>query len=178
MKIPCETIVDLIPLVVDDVSSKESKQIVVTHIEECPHCKDIYETMMEEKTNHQLVEKTQKDTLILQLQKRILMKELLVLMIGMVPALCLLEQGMLMFYNIVLIPCIGCLSYFNLGKRWYYTPIGIFIICFLYEVLIVLLHPQNITPRFAYSFVFALLSVLGVLLGFLLQYAFGKERSL
>lgn len=177
MNISCEIILDLIPLVVDDVASVESKDIVLEHIRECTSCKQIYDNMLQEKQGLDTNQIMKKDTLILKLQKRIFIKEIVVLMVGMIPALCLLEAGMLMFYNIILMPFIGCLSYFNLRRKWYYTPIGIFLICFLYEVCILLFHPSAFTSRLAYSIVFMFLSMLGVLLGFLLQYAFGKEKT-
>lgn len=174
MKIPCEVILDIMPLVVDGVASEESKQLVYEHIKECTSCKSIYDGMIEDiKPRGQ----SHKDTLILRLQKKIFIREMIVLLVGMIPALCLIEQGMLMFYNIILMPFIGCLSYFNLRRKWYYTPIGIFLICFVYEFSILLFDPSAFTSRLAYSFALMLLSMLGVLIGFLLQYAFGKERS-
>lgn len=174
MKIPCEVILDIMPLVVDGVASEESKQIVVEHIRECTACKALYAEMIEDSKPAGMAHEK---TLILRLQKKIFIREMVVLLVGMIPALFLIEQGMLMFYNIILMPFIGCLSYFNLRKKWYYTPIGIFLICFVYEFSILLFDPSAFTSRLAYSFALMLLSILGVLIGFLLQYAFGKERS-
>ena len=39
MKIKCEVINDLLPLYVDDVLSKESRELVEEHICECGNCK-------------------------------------------------------------------------------------------------------------------------------------------
>lgn len=41
----CEVVGDLIPLYVDDVCSKESRQLVEEHLEECEACRQLYETM-------------------------------------------------------------------------------------------------------------------------------------
>lgn len=42
MKIPCEIVQDLIPLLEDDVCSAESREAVLEHIENCERCKAIY----------------------------------------------------------------------------------------------------------------------------------------
>ena len=44
MKIQCEIIRDLIPLIEDDVCSEQSKEIVLEHIKNCEECRRIYET--------------------------------------------------------------------------------------------------------------------------------------
>lgn len=44
MKIHCEIIRDLIPLIEDDVCSEQSKEIVLEHIKNCEECRRIYET--------------------------------------------------------------------------------------------------------------------------------------
>ena len=45
MKIKCEVINDLLPLYVDDVLSKESRELVEEHISECKNCKKTLENM-------------------------------------------------------------------------------------------------------------------------------------
>ena len=41
-KISCNTCLDLMPLVKDGVSSKDSKKLVEEHLLECEDCKNIY----------------------------------------------------------------------------------------------------------------------------------------
>lgn len=43
MKIQCEIIRDLIPLIEDDVCSEQSKEAVLEHIKKCEECRKIYE---------------------------------------------------------------------------------------------------------------------------------------
>lgn len=43
MKMPCEIIRDLIPLMEDDVCSEQSKKAVLEHIKECEECQRLYE---------------------------------------------------------------------------------------------------------------------------------------
>ena len=45
MKIKCEVINDLLPLYVDDVLSKESRELVEEHISECENCRKTLENM-------------------------------------------------------------------------------------------------------------------------------------
>ena len=52
MKMQCEIIRDLIPLIEDDVCSEQSKIAVLEHIEECRECKQLYEAS---KNNPQFV---------------------------------------------------------------------------------------------------------------------------
>lgn len=46
MKMDCEIIQDLMPLMADDVCSEKSKQAVEAHIEECEECGRLYRTMV------------------------------------------------------------------------------------------------------------------------------------
>lgn len=48
MKIVCQVIEDLLPLYIDDVCSKESKEIVEEHLKGCTKCKKQYELILEE----------------------------------------------------------------------------------------------------------------------------------
>jgi len=48
MKISCNVIEDLLPIVHDGVCSEESRAIVEEHLSECEHCKEIYKAMDEE----------------------------------------------------------------------------------------------------------------------------------
>jgi hypothetical protein len=44
MRYECELIQDLIPLVKDGIASEESRAAVALHLEECPACREVYET--------------------------------------------------------------------------------------------------------------------------------------
>ena len=44
MKMQCEIVRDLIPLMEDDVCSEQSKKAVLEHVEECEECRRLYET--------------------------------------------------------------------------------------------------------------------------------------
>ena len=41
----CEIIQDLMPLVIDEVSSDKSRQAVEEHVKECPDCARVYEDL-------------------------------------------------------------------------------------------------------------------------------------
>ncbi len=45
MKISCEIIKDLIPMVIDDVAGEESKKAVEEHLNECEYCKEYFDKM-------------------------------------------------------------------------------------------------------------------------------------
>lgn len=48
MKIGCEVIQDLLPLYVDKLTSKESNQLVYTHLMECKSCKQLHSEMVQD----------------------------------------------------------------------------------------------------------------------------------
>ncbi len=47
MKYPCKMIQDLLPLYLDGVCSKESKEAVEQHLQECPDCRQFFSAMRE-----------------------------------------------------------------------------------------------------------------------------------
>ncbi len=47
MKYPCGLIQDLLPLYHDEVCSRESRQVVRRHLEECRECRDFYKKMQQ-----------------------------------------------------------------------------------------------------------------------------------
>ena len=47
-KIPCAVIKDLLPSYAEDLTSPETSGLVWEHLQECPDCQSVYETMHEE----------------------------------------------------------------------------------------------------------------------------------
>ena len=45
MKYPCNLIQDLLPLYVEDMASRESKEAVEEHLQECPECREVLENL-------------------------------------------------------------------------------------------------------------------------------------
>lgn len=48
VKMKCEVVHDLLPLYIDDLCSKESRELIDVHIKSCDACKKVLKTMQEE----------------------------------------------------------------------------------------------------------------------------------
>ena len=57
-KLPCEVVMDLIPLIKDHVASKESEELVRAHIRECDNCRQYYELLEDTSFDDQKVIET------------------------------------------------------------------------------------------------------------------------
>lgn len=98
MKYPCNLIRDILPLYIDDVCSAESKEIVTTHLKDCPACTAYLHEMME--AEHEITmpcdkeNEVQKASSLRAVKKKIRRKQMLVAM-GTMLAL------VVMFYAVV-----------------------------------------------------------------------------
>lgn len=177
-KTSCDIILDLMPLVKDHVASEASKALVEEHLETCETCKDIYENFHQES----LVMNDKK--VIGNIKKRILTASIIIIVIASMLGLALSET-MGMFYNILIMPAIGVLGYLVLEKKSYYVPMGLFIFSYIWLFIKYIgqgmagegIMPGIFTIPIYWAGIYAGLCGLGVLIGFLLKYAFGREKS-
>lgn len=177
-KISCDTCLDLIPLVKDGVASEDSKKLLEDHMETCETCKEIYESF-----NQQEIAMDEKDVLG-KIKKQILMVSIGVIVIASMVGLALSET-MGMFYNILIMPAVGLISYLALEEKSYSVPGVLFIFSYIWIFIKYigegmlgegLIAGVFITPIY-WSVIYSLLCGLGVIIGFLLKYAFGKEKG-
>lgn len=174
MKIPCNTILDLIPLVKDGVASEDSTSIVQEHIKNCQDCKaefDLFETNNIEKP-------TVKDEKIISAIKRsFFITQLAVLFVGAIIGIALTDS-MGMFYNFIIMPIIGGISLVAFKRKWYIAPIAVFAITYIWQTIIditsygfswVALYEEVFI-----STIYAGLVVLGVIIAMLLKFTFKR----
>lgn len=177
-KTSCDIILDLIPLVKDDVASEASKDLVKEHLQTCQSCKEIYENFKQES----LVMNDKK--VIGNIKKRVFTASIFIIVIASMLGLALSET-MGMFYNILIMPAIGVLGYFVLDKKSYYVPMSLFIFSYVWLIIKYIgqgiigegIMPGIFTIPIYWAGIYAALCGLGVLIGFLLKYAFGREKS-
>ena len=50
MKLTCNTIQDILPLVAEDLASEDTKELVNKHLKDCPKCREEYEELIGSKT--------------------------------------------------------------------------------------------------------------------------------
>lgn len=181
-EISCQIILDLLPLVKDGVASEESKKLVRDHIEDCTSCRSLYDSL-EGSEDIDLADMDEK-RVISRIKKRVLAISIIIIMISALVGL-VLSDTMGIFYNILIMPGLGILGYFILERKSYLLVLSIFIFSYIWTFIsymrealeggqylgLLLLAPLNLALMYGF------LTGLGVLIGFLLRYAFGKEKS-
>lgn len=177
--ISCDVCLDLIPLVKDQVASEDSKALVYAHLQGCEECRRVFEatpTIQQGAINDKKVMKTIK-------------RNFLVLMLGMLSLGGLLgvylSNSMGMFYNLLIMPLVGGISYLILQRRWFYVPLGIFVSTYFWIIIQMIGEGAwagefqwdlLLAPLF-FCIIYVLLCFLGVVIATLLKYAFRKEGS-
>lgn len=175
-QISCDVCRDLIPLVKDGIASEESSKLVMEHIKTCESCAGAFgrKPGVNPEMDDRVVLKKIKKQLVLFLLSVILAGALM----GMV-----LSDGMGMFYNALIMPIIGGFGYMLLREKAFYVPLGMFLFSFIWVSI-----RESIKGFLSYSTVgnlclmsiwwsaiFAFLIAVGVLIAWLLHYAFKKE---
>lgn len=175
-KINCDICLDLIPLVIDNIASEDSRLAVIDHINECNDCKEFYEL---ENYEQPVMDDTR---VIYKIKKQLYLAGLITIVVGAVLGVALTD-GMGIFYNILIMPTIGVLGYFVIPKKSYYIPLTLFVFVYIWlliktiaegwltggSFILVMLNPLS------WAFIYSGLCILGIIIGFLLKIAFKKE---
>lgn len=176
-EISCDVCLDLIPIVKDNVASQASKKLVEEHIELCEECKELYNSFENEEI---MIDDT---NVIKKIKKQIFIFTLAMIVIASMVGLALSET-MGMFYNILIMPSIGILGYFALKDKSYLILVSLFVFSFIWLFIKYIgegMFNQGlitiITIPVLWSAIYTGLSGIGLIIGFLLNYAFGKENS-
>lgn len=176
-KIACEVCMDLIPLVRDGVASEESIKLVEEHIKSCEACKNEYDNFKSIK-----IEDINDKKIIREIKKNLIFIFIGILLIGSVFGVSL-SNNYGMFYNFIIMPILGCIGYLVLSKKWYYVPLWVFVISYIWIFITniyegMLSHSTLaitlVSPLYL-SFIYAGLSIIGVTITRLLKFAFKKE---
>lgn len=174
-KISCDICMDLIPLVNDQVASQESGKAVLAHIKDCESCRGFSETGQMDK------EEMNDNRLLLKIRKQLYLAGVIAIIIGAILGTALTD-GIGLFYNILIMPIIGVIGYLLLRKKSYYVPLILF--AFIYVWLFIKYLVEGIAfsgamiMPFYWAFIYTGLCALGLVIGFLLKIAFGKEGKL
>ncbi len=163
-KLNCDICLDLMPLVIDGVASKQSEQAVVEHTQNCESCKQIFETYEKPKPN---------DTKILKkIKSRLYIIALVLITLGILFGSSLMIS-MGQYYNILIMPAIGALSYFALKSKLYVAALAVFAVSFVRNYI----YWNQIQAGFLYAFIYCGLMLLGVLIAFLFEFGLRKETE-
>lgn len=176
MKISCNVIFDLIPLVKDGVASDDSTIIVNEHIKSCESCKAEFESFDITKTE---LASIKDEKIIFDIKRSIFLTQLIILMAGAIIGVAL-SNSMGMFYNFIIMPIIGGVSVASFKRKWHLAPIAIFILTYLWQTIVGIVSDgfswNALYNGLYYSILYAILVLLGVIIVMLLKFTFKKER--
>lgn len=176
LKLSCEVVLDLIPLVKDGVASGDSSEIVNNHIKTCESCRNEFEAFEGVKDNlYDIKDKK----IIFDIKRSIFITQLIILLAGAIVGVAL-SNSMGMFYNFLIMPIIGGVGYITLKEKWWLVPILVFILAYLWQfisgvaqggfVLEVFYHPLFL------SSIYTVLVFLGIVICELLHFTFKREE--
>jgi len=180
MKITSDVIKDLIPLVKDGVASEDSVSLVHAYLEQdeqLRHEFEQYDAYSFE--NKELSLPPARDVRIINALKRsMLLTQLMILAAGTAIGVAITDSFE-MLYNFLLMPFLGALVIFSFrSNKKYAFPLVIFAISFGWKFLKVLVQEGEAVYAFNdaifYSAIYSFLAALGLVIGQLLKYAFGK----
>lgn len=174
MKLTCDVIQDLIPLVKDGVASDDTIVIVNEHIKNCDECKselNVLEFKSEDTAS------VKDEMIITSIKRSIYMTQLTILIVGTGIGLAL-TNTMGMFYNFIIMPFIGGISFLTFKRKWYLTPMVIFILNYLWQTIMHLLSDgfnwYNLLIGIYFSIYYTVLVISGVVIAMLLKFALKK----
>ena len=176
----CDVVKDLIPLVNDFVASEESKKIVNIHCENCSDCRKLL--------TNEIIYQPKDEKIIKSLKKSVLTTQLAVVTVGILIGIWFTGSNNTL-YNFYIMPFVGGLSYFTLRKKSLYVPLIIIVLTELFQLLKAIPHLNSgivenlhslgimLHSMLLYAVVYALLSVIGIVISFLLIYSFGRNKK-
>ena len=172
-KLSCNMCIDLMPLVKDEVASEDSKKAVEEHIKTCESCRKLFgeEVVFEDSDSH----------IIAKIKKNLTRILVIIIALGILFGISL-SASSFMFYNVLIMPVIGAVSYFAFKKKSLFLCLAIFIIVYLrwvYDSIGYVIEGslvQAFLPPLFWALIYLGLTVLGVVIAFLLCFGFGKEK--
>lgn len=173
-KITCDICMDLLPLVEDNVASDDSKQAVLEHTKTCKKCSESY--------NPDEIPIMNVKNVTNKIKKKLLYTAVAFIIIGVVFGISI-SAGEFMFYNVVIMPAIGAISYFALKNKSYLALIFVFVsvyIRWLCDILSYDLDGEILTAFTApllWAMIYSGLCAIGILIAFLLHFGFSKEKN-
>lgn len=165
-KLPCEVVMDLIPLIKDHVASKESEELVRAHIRECDNCRQYYELLEDTSFDDQKVIETIRHKRNLYLT--------FILLAGVITGYQL-SLSYYMFINVWIMPVIGILCHMIKPVKTYRLALicaAVFTVLSLFGTLLQYgIDDGMILSVLAIFILMFVLIMIGKLLAMLLHYA-------
>ena len=171
--LPCDACRDLIPLVQDGAASDASVQLVAQHIAHCKSCLAFWQAGAP-------ADAPDDGKVLSKIHRRLRLVLAAALVAGALVAFWLNTFAYRLEYSVVIMPAVGVLGYLLLRRRWYFAPLAVAALGFVWHVAAQdvsgpLWHVPLTEPLF-YAAIYGILCLLGALAARLFAYAFGKEK--
>ncbi len=183
MKLDCCVVRDLLPLYVENMVSNQTAEQIRQHLAQCPDCQNEYDSFNNTERLNVLetpIEAPLADTKPFQKIMRKLNRQMYGLSYGLIIFFILwgfsLTGGEDLMYNSVIMPIVGLFGYYVFRwKALYKMPMVLLAL----NLLAYSLHFAQIDfiSVFPWTAIYSIFVVVGVLIAFLLHFAFRKERK-
>ena len=179
MKLDCCVVRDLLPLYVENLVSDQTAEQIKQHLIECPECNNEYDSFGST-SRLDALEVPQPDAQPFKKIMRKMNRQMFALAYGLIIFFVLwgfsLTGGENLMYNSVIMPIVGLFGYYVFKwKALFKMPILLLLI----NLLAYHLHFAEIdfVSVFPWTAIYSIFVVVGVLIAFLLHFAFRKERK-
>ena len=175
----CDLCKDLIPLVADGLASQESVDLVEKHILTCSDCRDYYQAYSQEDWGD--LKKIEDAKIMKNIKRNLLIRGTILVLLGSLIGIFTVNTQYV-FYNVLLMPLIGGLSYYYLRKKSYLVLVGVFLISSLGNIMVMIIDDPSyglgyIKAGLSMGLIYTGLVLLGLVLGFLfVKMASRKEK--
>ena len=185
-KYECSIVKDLLPLYVEDMVSAETARYVSEHLKGCPVCKaelakserrdDLTTEDVERRSPPSKEDGTNPFKKAMKRARRRFESVAYAALVFLIFLGFGWTVGENLFYNSVIMPIVGIFGYYVFQWRAIYK---IPILLLLIDLLVFLFQPIEIglTDTLAWTFIYSVFTVIGMVVAFLLHCAFKKENT-
>lgn len=169
-EISCGLCQDLIPLVKDGIASGDSVRAVERHLGTCPQCRALFDGTLPPAVDG--------DRVLGRLRRQLRLFCATVMMLGIFFGLSL-TAGSNLFYNSLIMPCIGALGYGVFRRRAVYAVPGLLFVTHGLTNLLGLIRGAehlDLPSLLLWTALYSLFALVGVAIAALLHYAFRREN--
>lgn len=183
----CDVYIDLMPLVKDGAASAATGAALRDHLAECESCRTLYESLPAAPA---APDEAGAAKTLARLRRQLALGLLTVAVVGAAVGLAL-NGGEFLFYNVLILPAVGCAAYYALRRYSLLAPVGMFALSFVWFVIQAVASGQlvlnadgslslsNLLGGAAvWSLLYTGVFCVGVVLGFLSHLAFSRTKRL
>lgn len=127
----CDVYLDLMPLVKEGAASAATETALQEHLAECERCRTLYESLP---TAPAAPDAAEAAKTLARLRRNLALGLLLVAIVGATVGLAL-NGGEELFYNVLILPAVGCAAYYSLRRYSLLAPVGMFALTFVWFVV-------------------------------------------